>query len=133
MLVACILGGVGIYNLNSLNDKATEITENWLIMTDASHRMYEDSANMRFDAYKYTHVTDKAVLDKCLKDTMMHQDNINKGVEKYEAALEREMEINPAKAKVNKEKFDQLKRNWTRILKSIKKSVRIWNRAIKNP
>ena len=110
MLVACVLGGVGIYNLNSLNDKATEITENWLIMTDASHRMYEDSANMRFDAYKYTHVTDKAVLDKCLKDTMMHQDNITKGIEKYEAALDREMKINPEKAKANKEKFEQLKK-----------------------
>ena len=76
MLVACIMGGVGIYNLHALDKKSTEITENWLIMTDASHRMYEDSANMRFDAYKYTHVTDKAVLDKCLKDTMMHQEGL---------------------------------------------------------
>ena len=50
MLGAWILGGVGIYNLNSLNDKATEITENWLIMTDASPRMYADSATMRFAA-----------------------------------------------------------------------------------
>ena len=131
MLVACALGGVGIYNLNSLNDKATEITENWLIMTDASHRMYEDSANMRFDAYKYFHVTDKAVLDKCLKDTMMHQDNINKGIEKYEAALNREMEINPDKAKVNKEKFEQLKKELDKnfeINKKIRADMEAGNR-----
>ena len=109
MLVACIMGGVGIYNLHALDKKSTEITENWLIMTDASHRMYEDSANMRFDAYKYTHVTDPAVIEKARKDTLMHQDNIQKGIAIYEAALEREMAVNPEKAKANKEKFDKLK------------------------
>ena len=72
MLVACIMGGVGIYNLNALDKKSTEITENWLIMTDASHRMYEDSANMRFDAYKYTHVTDPAVIEKARKNAAEH-------------------------------------------------------------
>lgn len=109
MLVACIMGGVGIYNLHALDKKSTEITENWLIMTDASHRMYEDSANMRFDAYKYTHVTDPAVIEKARKDTLMHQDNIQKGIAVYEAALEREMAVNPEKARANKEKFEKLK------------------------
>lgn len=109
MLVACIMGGMGIYNLNALDKKSTEITENWLIMTDASHRMYEDSANMRFDAYKYTHVTDPAVIEKARKDTLMHQDNIQKGIATYEAALAREMAVNPEKASANKEKFDKLK------------------------
>ena len=110
LVVACIMGAVGIYNLNALDDKSTEITENWLIMTDLSHRMYEDSANMRFDAYKYTHVTDQKVLDKAKADTKMHQDNIDKAITRYEEALHREEAINPAKAQENRAKFEQLKK-----------------------
>ena len=109
MLAACIMGGMGIYNLNALNNKSTEITENWLIMLDASHRMYEDSANMRFDAYKYMHVTDPAVLEKARQDTLMHQVNIRKSIEIYEAALDRVMKVDPKKAAEDKERFDKLK------------------------
>ena len=110
LITASAMGAVGVYNLRALDKKSTEITENWLAMTDASHRLYEDSANMRFDAYKYTHVTDQAVLDKAKKDTQMHQDNIVKALDRYDAALQREMAIDPARAQENKAKLDALKK-----------------------
>ncbi len=65
---------------------------------------------MRFDAYKYTHVTDQKVLDKAKADTKMHQDNIDKAITRYEEALHREEAINPAKAQENRSKFEQLKK-----------------------
>ncbi len=120
---AVAMGAVGIYNLRAVDQKSSDITNNWLVMTDCSHKIYEDLANMRMDSYKYTHVQDAAVLDKAGKDTVMHQDNIKKSLAIYDEALAREAEINPAKAAENKQKLDVLKQEIDKNYK-INQSVR---------
>jgi methyl-accepting chemotaxis protein len=72
LILAAILGVVGVAKMGTVNDQSTVITDNWMPSIDAVHRMNTATSDLRAQHYAHVASTDPADMadvEKQLKET----------------------------------------------------------------
>ena len=108
LLLVAAMGMMNLYQVRQLNANEAEMIDDWNRMQEASHRIYENLANMRLDIYRFTHVKDPNILIWAKQDIDQCQRNIAEQLAAYDAALVREKNLRPAMAAAEQKLLDEI-------------------------
>jgi methyl-accepting chemotaxis protein len=94
LLLAAILGVVGVAKMATVNDQSTIIAENWMPSIDAVHRINTATSDLRAQHYSHVASTDPAEMAAVEKQIKETTDFIAQERPKYEKLISSEEERN---------------------------------------
>ncbi|RUL55037.1 methyl-accepting chemotaxis protein [Lysinibacillus antri] len=104
IIFLALLGGISIIGMNAINEKSTEIADNWLPSVKTINNINYLTEHIRALEYSYSLKSDKSELDKIEKEISETLSAIDKAFEEYEGLILLEEE---------QKNFNELREKWS--------------------